>query len=123
MNSIVALFGEADDLAQTLVRTGGLVAGTAMRLRCAEASAVPCAAEVRVGRAENKSAADFSVAALGSGWLAFAGQPENAPACLPAGRNALGPYFAACLAAGEGFQHLRGLPDGKARFISALFLS
>lgn len=119
----IALFGEAEDLAETLVRTAELVAGTAMRVRRANGTSEPCVAEVIVGRGGKNPVAGFSVAALGSGWWAFAGRPENAPDYLPSGRNALGPYFAACLAAGEVFKHLRGLREGKGRFIDALFIS
>jgi molybdopterin/thiamine biosynthesis adenylyltransferase len=119
----VALFGGAPDLAETLVRTAALVAGKAMRVRKADGTPATCGAEVVVGRAAEKAASAFSVAALGSGWRAFAGRPEHAPARLPSGRNALGPYFAACLAAGEVFKHLRGLREGKGRFIDALFIS
>jgi molybdopterin/thiamine biosynthesis adenylyltransferase len=119
----VALYGEAEDLAQTLVRTAELVAGAAMRVRRANGPTGTCAAEVIVGRAEDRSASGFSVSALGSGWRSFAGRPDNSPSVLPSGRNALGPYFAACLAAGEVFKHLRGLREGKGHFIDALFLS
>jgi molybdopterin/thiamine biosynthesis adenylyltransferase len=42
---------------------------------------------------------------------------------IPSGRNSIGPYFAACLAAGEVFKHLRGLREGRGRFLEALFLS
>jgi molybdopterin/thiamine biosynthesis adenylyltransferase len=119
----VALFGEAEDLEQTLVRSAEMVAGSAMRVRAVQARGEPCTAEIIVGRLESSLAARFSISALGSGWRAFAGRPEHAPAMLPEGRNALGPYFAACLAAGEVFKHLRGLRDGKGHFIEALFLS
>jgi len=119
----VALFGGADNLVHALVRTGGLVAGAAMHVLPADENGGPCAADVVVGRAEKKSLGDFTVSVLGSGWLAFAGRPENTPEFLPVGRNAIGPYFAACLAAGEVFKYLRGLREGKGRYIDALYLS
>ena len=119
----VALFGEAEDLSGTLVRTAKLIAGPAMRVSSADGGTAGCAAQVIVGSAGERAPADFSVSALGSGWRAFAGCPVNTPSVLPAGRSALGPYFAACLAAGEVFKRLRGLREGKGRFIDELFVS
>jgi molybdopterin/thiamine biosynthesis adenylyltransferase len=122
LKSGVALFGEAEDLEQTLVRTGQMVAGNAMCVRAVQGQEA-CNAEIIVGRSKNNPIGTFSVAALGSGWRVFAGRPESTPAVLPEGTNALGPYFSACLAAGEVFKHLRGLRAGKGRFIDALYLS
>jgi molybdopterin/thiamine biosynthesis adenylyltransferase len=118
----VALFGAAPDLPGTLLRTAELVAGNAMRVRPAGKTIAPCAVEIVVGDATAGPAA-ARVAALGSGWSAFAGHPDFAPHAIPTGRNALGPHFAACLAAGEVFKRLRGLRPGKGRYIDALFLS
>lgn len=119
----VALFGESGNLAATLIGTARAVAGNAMRVYKADNLVRTPAAEVIVGRLEPQASTRFSIAALGSGWRAFAGRPDRAPTCAPTGRNSVGPYFAACVAAGEVFKHLRGLRDGRGRFVEALFLS
>lgn len=118
----VALFGAAGDLPTTLLQTAQLVAGSAMRVGLARPPVANCTVEIAIGRADAGPAA-CRVGTLGSGWNVFAGAPDGVPEAVPSGRNPLGPYFAACLAAGEAFKRLRGLRPGKGRYLEALYLS
>jgi molybdopterin/thiamine biosynthesis adenylyltransferase len=118
----VALFGAEGDLPSTLVQTATLVAGTALLVRRANRAETFCDVEVMVGRVQPGPAAAHT-AALGSEWRVFAGSPLGVPSLIPVGRNPLGPYFAACLAAGETFKRLRGLREGKGCYLEAFSLS
>jgi hypothetical protein len=47
------------------------------------------------------------------------GSDSSFPDDLPCSSVTLGPYMAACLAAGEVFKRLRGMKEGKGTFIDA----
>jgi hypothetical protein len=70
---------------------------------------------IYVGLKPNASTAGgIELVALGDGWRAWIGEPQNAPAqVLPTERNALGPFLAAALAAGETFKRSRGILRGR----------
>jgi hypothetical protein len=55
-----------------------------------------------------------SICVLGDGWRAWVGAPSHAPqGVLPKSSNAIGPFFAAALVAGEVFKRSRGLRRGR----------
>ena len=51
--------------------------------------------------------------AAGFGWIAWVGTSPPRPTGAPDDGNPIGPWFAACLAAGEVFKHARGLRKGR----------
>ena len=55
-----------------------------------------------------------TLAAIGNGWRAWIGDPDSAPRdMVPTSPNALGPFLAAALAAGEVFKRGRGILRGR----------
>lgn len=117
----VALFGGRADLAETLGKVVTLVAGETVHVAVEFA---PADVEIVVGCVEDlKLTVAHPIGAVGAGWRVFAGRPEAVPEVDLDDPNSLGPYFAACLAAGEVFKRLCGLQPGKGRFIDLLTLS
>jgi len=119
----VAHFGKGRDLAETLATTVGLVAGPAVRVSLPGDVQEPADVEACIGAARPASDVPRRFGAVGSGWNVAAGDPGQLPSIVPMDRGALGPYFAACLVAGEVFKLLGGLREGKGRFITSLNLS
>jgi hypothetical protein len=117
----VALFGSGQTLQETLLNTATLVAGAALDIRNGSRPRQPPDAEAGVG--QYRPGAPFSVAVLADGWKILAGKPDVIPAVTPNSTNPFGPYFGACLAAGEIFKHLAGLRPGCGRVIKHLALS
>lgn len=100
--------------------TAKLVASDAMDIL--EGPQAQCAdAEAGVGRYQPQS--PFSVAVLADGWRILAGKPNTMPDFVPSSINPFGPYFSACLAAGEIFKHLAGLKPGRGKPIDHLAFS
>jgi len=111
----VALFGGREHLPDTLAEVVRLVAGDAVRVA---AGVEPADVEVIVGCDEaGRLPCTHRVAVLGAGWRVFAGRPGAVPDADLDDTNTLGPYFAACVAAGEVFKRLCGLQPGKGSFI------
>ena len=54
-----------------------------------------------------------SLYAEGLGWIAWVGTSPPRPTGAPDDGNPIGPWFTACLAAGEVFKHARGLRKGR----------
>lgn len=122
LNGNVALFGADQDLATTLCRTASLIAGEALITRMSDSEA-PVDAEIDIGADSRDKRAPFQTCVLGKGWSVFAGNPEYAPLSTLDAGNPFGPYFAACLGAGEVFKWIRGLRSGMGQFIERLMLS
>lgn len=119
----IALFGAEENLPTTIARTVELVAGSTMRVRLTEDPSVEVNAEIIVGLPKRLAKAPFRVGVLGSGWNLFVGDSDCVPDIVPADRNPFGPYFAACIAAGEIFKWLRGLRENRGHYIKSLNLS
>src|SRR5260370_35620952 len=119
----IALFGAEENLPTTIARTVQLGAGAKMRVRLTEDPSVEVDAEIIVGLAKRLAKAPFRVGVLGSGWNLFVGDPDCVPDIVPAGRNPFGPYFAACIAAGEIFKWLRRLRENRGHYIKSLNMS
>jgi len=117
----VALFGMGQTLQEMLVNTAELVAGDALDIECVKRQGQHIDAEAGVGLYQPE--APFSIATLADGWRVLAGKPCVMPAFIPTSNNPFGPYFAACIAAGEVFKHLVGLKPGCGRAIEHLAFS
>jgi len=115
------LFGTGETLQDALVSTAKLVAGDAMDIVEGNQQTAHADAEAGVGRFQQQ--APFSVAVLADGWRVLAGKPGVIPDFVPTSKKPLGPYFAACLAAGEIFKQLAGLKPGRGRPIEYLAFS
>jgi len=115
-----ALFGLGRTLRDTLINTGKLIAGNALDI-CGDKSRERPAAEVGVGHYEAN--APFSIAVLADGWKVMAGKPDMIPLVIPESDIPFGPYFGACLAAGEIFKHLAGMKPDRGRTIEHLIFS
>jgi molybdopterin/thiamine biosynthesis adenylyltransferase len=113
----VAHFAGRATLFETLVAVvGGVFPGKVEAGRPEQTSAF----EVNVGVAGSAEVASLSIAGLG--WRVRAA--VDAHRIEPTDdRNPVGPYFAACLAAGEVFKHLRGLLPGSGAMLSDFGLS
>jgi len=114
------LFGSGLTLQEALASTARLVAGNALDISEGNRQ-TPADAEAGVGRFQPE--APFSVAVLADGWRVLAGKPDVIPDLVPSSNNPFGPYFGACLAAGEIFKHLAGLKPGRVRPIDHLAFS
>lgn len=78
--------------------------------------------EIHVGAVAGElQVASHTLVVAGSGWRAWVGRPEFAPSLVENLGNPLGPFLAACLAAGEVFKLSRGMTRG--RMLQALALS
>ncbi len=121
----VALFGEAVDLRSTISNTIHRIAGSHMSiLTYDEPNQQEVDAEILVGYHQNVSkASKFQISVMGSGWNLFVGTAEGMPRELPDSTCSFGPYFGACIAAGEVFKFLRGMKEGKGRYVQSLFMS
>lgn len=116
-------FGGGKNLQLALLNVAKMVAGSAMVVTMSPCLPQDARLSVTVGRAPELRMEIPTVAALGDGSGAFCGLPHHLPADVPVDRCPLGPYFAACLAAGEVFKHLTGLHPGAGRHPDALFYS
>ena len=116
----VAHFGSGQTLKEALVDTAVLVAGGALDVRD-DCHHQQIDAEAGVGQYQPRS--PFSVAALADGWTILVGKPAMIPAVIPTSGNPFGPYFGACIAAGEIFKHLARLRPGCGRIIERLAFS
>ena len=116
-----ALFGLGPTLQETLVNTAKLIAGDAIDIGVDDPQKQRADAEVGVGR--YKPAAPFSIAILADGWRVMAGKPDAVPDVVPRSNIPFGPYFGACLAAGEIFKHLAGMKPSRGRAIKHLIFS
>ena len=119
----VALFGAAQDLPTAIAHTILRVAGPAMVVRVAGHLQRVVDIEVTVGAGAEPGTANQHFGILGSGWNLYAGDPQNMPVAVPVDRNPFGPYFAACVAAGEVFKHLAGLRPGAGQYVDELYMS
>jgi hypothetical protein len=67
------------------------------------------ALEIIVGSAAPACAATHRLYCYGDGWSAFVGVNDLSPKAAPQSKLAFGPYFAACIAAGEAHKYLQGI--------------
>jgi hypothetical protein len=80
--------------------------------------------EILVGCGAPEGNCRVRVAVIANGWCIFVGRPALMPAVRPSSANPIGPYFAACLAAGEVFKRLfEMITNGASRFVEQFFLS
>lgn len=119
----VALFGAAGNLPTSIEHTIRMVAGPAMMVRVAEDLQRVVDIEVTVGATGELGMAKQHIGILGSGWNLYAGDSKKMPGAMPVGRNPFGPYFAACVAAGEVFKYLAGLRPGAGSYVDELCMS
>jgi molybdopterin/thiamine biosynthesis adenylyltransferase len=117
----VAHFGSGQTLQEMLFNTAKLVAGDALDIGCTNRQEERVDAEAGVGHYQPE--ASFAVAALADGWRVLVGKPGVIPTFVPTSNNPFGPYFGACLAAGEIFKHLASLRPGCGRVIESLAFS
>jgi molybdopterin/thiamine biosynthesis adenylyltransferase len=121
MHPGVALFGHATDLSQSMAATATLIAGTDMEVSVStDASVFKVATmEVCVGTFQNRrSRAQYSVSVLGDGWRVMAGETiARLVRTEPDNPSPFGPYFAACVGAGEVFKRLHGMMPTKGHFV------
>jgi len=121
----IALFGEGVDLPTTLRNTIQSIAGSYVSIHTDDEQSCPAVdAEVLVGR-ENTTNREcrFQVSVWANGWNIYVGRKEKTPTALPDSPLSFGPYFGACIAAGEVFKFLRGLKEGRGKHIDSLFMS
>ena len=116
----ISLFGSGGTLREVLASTAKLVASDGMDI-LEGPQALSADAEAGVGRYQPQ--APFSVAVLADGWRIVVGKPSVIPESVPCSNNPFGPYFAACLAAGEIFKHLADLKAGRGKTIEHLAFS
>lgn len=119
----VAPIGTAENLPLTLMRLAEMVVGSHVRVDVLKSDTSPADVEILVANAPSSTAAGHRFCMYGSGWNAYVGQPGSAPNLESASRNPLGPYFSACLAAGEVFKKLRQFRPGRGQFIGNLAFS
>lgn len=119
----VALFGAMSELPETLLNTAKVVAGAALSVELSSGASEEATVEVVVGKASVQGHATYRVGLVGDGWNLFVGNPERMPSVIPLSGGSLGPYFAACIAAGEVFKRLCGLREGRGSFTESLFMS
>ena len=79
------------------------------------------ALEIIVGSAPPACAAMHRLYCYGDGWSAFVGVNDLSPKTNPRSELAFGPYFAACIAAGEAHKYLRGIIKEK-YFLDHVFI-
>lgn len=113
------LFGEGETLADSIQDLAKGIAGDAVAVRSG-ARREEVEVEISIGRVEN-GGAQHRLSIIADGWRFFVGSPDRAPVILPETANPIGPYFAACVAAGEVFKRLQGLRPGGASFIGKAF--
>lgn len=82
-------------------------------------SSLNSSAFIRIGPGP-VSPADLSFATTSNGWSGYVGTDRTS--VLPTGHNPIGPYMAACLAAGEVFKFVRGLRPDAGKFARSLWL-
>lgn len=116
----VAIFGVRRTLKEVLISTATFVAGDALDVREGNAHLPP---DVEAGVGCFQPTAPFSIGVLGDGWRVAAGKPQTIPLITPTSDYAFGPYFAACLAAGDVFKHLARLKPGCGNFTEQLTFS
>ncbi len=116
-------FGSGENLQLALLNTAKMIAGAAMSLGTSPGPPKDTSLLITVGQAPDLFVEIPTIAALGDGFRAFCGLPSNQPSVVPSNRCPLGPYFAACLVAGEAFKHLAGLRPGAGSQLDALFYS
>lgn len=116
-------FGHAPTLSGALVQWAQEVAADRVRLVLNDSDVGPVDVEIHLGNVEVQLPAVRHVSIFGEGWNAYAGPPRSAPQHIPSDSNPLGPYFAACLGAGETFKHLRQINPGRGTFIDRLAYS
>jgi molybdopterin/thiamine biosynthesis adenylyltransferase len=120
----VAAFGAAAMLKETGMNCVRRVAGKHVAIREFPAGEGP-AIEISIGRPAEAPRAPVRLVVHADGWRLFLGH-EFPLDELPSSDSTLGPYLAACFAAGEVFKRLRGLKEGKGRMIgqgNELYLS
>jgi molybdopterin/thiamine biosynthesis adenylyltransferase len=123
----VAPFGDAATIKETIANCVRQVAGTHVVL--ADIADDPSAQhdiEIFVGRPGEPSRAAVRLVLFADGWRIYLGKSSKVPDLLPQSSVTIGPYMAACFAAGEVFKRLRVMKVGKGEFIgdpTDLFLS
>lgn len=78
---------------------------------------------VTAGYVPNPPQGTLVIGALGDGMRAFVGRPDKTPAHLPTSSCSVGPYFAACMAAGEVFKRLCGMQTTAGTYIDEMHFS
>ena len=114
---LVAAFGEALSLKDTIANCVRLVAGehvTVSEFVVSESDAYQI--EISVGHPPAAPRAPKRLILFADGWRVFLGS-SLPPAELPRSGVTLGPYLGACFAAGEVFKLLRGMKEGRGQFI------
>jgi molybdopterin/thiamine biosynthesis adenylyltransferase len=119
----VALFGGGETLHQCLEATARAVNPKLRIYAAAQADPVDADFIVLVGPNANPHGGEKALSIWGVGWTAGAGSAVEEIGALADDPNPLGPYFAACLGAGEVFKSLWGLRSGKGRFIESTVVS
>lgn len=110
-------------LPDAISATARLIAGEALDVKLVNDAESPVDVEILIGRCAPNLSAQYSIGVYADGWNLFVGDPDLTPPFKPRSGLPLGPYFAACVAAGEVFKSLRKLkPDGGA-FARKLFMS
>lgn len=119
----IALFGGSKTLRQCLEATARAI-NPKLRIHAGdEADALDADFVVQVGPMAKPQGAKKRLAIWGVGWTAGAGAAVEEMGAVTDDPNPIGPYFAACLGAGEVFKSLWGLRPGKGKFIESTVVS
>jgi hypothetical protein len=113
----VAAFCETRTLKETVANCIRRVAGQHVAVdEFSAAGTEPHPIEIYIGRPAGPPRAAVRLVLFADGWRLFLGR-AFASAELPRSGLTLGPYLAACFAAGEVFKRLRGIKTGKGELI------
>lgn len=123
LHTHVAPFGERELLTDTLIECCRLVSGP--HVRATELHEVAeCDVELVVGSGFSLPESTNVLRAwrvYADGWRYYVGTSEAFPRTTPVSEISIGPYMAACHAAGEAFKFLRGMKKGKGTYTEDLF--
>jgi molybdopterin/thiamine biosynthesis adenylyltransferase len=113
----IAAFGEAPTLKESVANCIRLVAGRHVAVdEFSDTGTEPYPIEICIGRPAGPPRAAVRLVLFADGWRLFLGHAFTS-ADLPHSGLTIGPYLAACFAAGEIFKRLRGIKPGKGELI------
>ncbi|MBI2313629.1 MAG: ThiF family adenylyltransferase [Betaproteobacteria bacterium] len=110
-------------LSDAILATIRLIAGDAVDVKVVNDIGRRVDVEIIIGRCIPNLSAQYSIGVYADGWNLFVGDPDLIPLREPHSALPLGPYFAACVAAGETFKVLRKLKPNGGTFARKLFVS
>jgi molybdopterin/thiamine biosynthesis adenylyltransferase len=111
------------DLSSSLMALAGAIAGDAIQVVDSADLNQPVDVEVLVGVQKSGQPAVSSIGVWADGWIGYVGDPIGAPDQTPNSAYSFGPYYAACIGAGEVFKRLRRLRPESGKFADRVLFS